>query len=228
VPSVNGLQVKQAQDEITKAGLKSTVVEQPSATVPKGHVISTSPANGNVVAAGTVVKLFVSSGPKMVKVPDVKGQSESSAASLLRSKGFQVTEVPDANSSKPANTVVKQSPDAGKSVKVGTLVTIYISQGGTAVPDVVGDNYQVAIGKLSNAGLTNITEVFVQNPQLANGTVVQQSPRAGDHVSPGHKITLTVVKNAATPSPTPTTPSPTPSSPSPGPSSPSPQSGIKQ
>ena len=95
--------------------------------------------------------------------------------------------------------MVKQSPDPGKSVKVGTLVTIYISQGGTAVPDVVGDNYQVAIGKLSNAGLTNISEVFVQNPQLANGTVVQQNPRAGDHVSPGKKITLTVVKNAADP-----------------------------
>ena len=45
------------------------------------------------MAAGTVVKLFVSSGPKMVKVPDVKGQTESSAANLLRSKGFQVTEV---------------------------------------------------------------------------------------------------------------------------------------
>jgi eukaryotic-like serine/threonine-protein kinase len=228
VPTVNGLQVKQAEQEITKAGLKSTVVEQPSATTPKGIVINTSPQNGNVVAAGTLVKLFVSSGPKMVKVPDVKGDTASSAANLLRNKGFQVTEVPDANSSKPANTVVKQSPDAGKSVKVGTLVTIYISQGGTAVPAVVGDNYQVAIGKLSNAGLTNISEVFVQNPQLANGTVVQQSPRAGDHVSPGHKITLTVVKNAATPSPTPTTPTPTPSSPTPSPGGPSPQSGIKQ
>jgi beta-lactam-binding protein with PASTA domain/tRNA A-37 threonylcarbamoyl transferase component Bud32 len=225
VPTVNGLTVKQAEQEITKAGLKSTVVKQPSATVPKGIVINTSPQNGNIVAAGTLVKLIVSSGPKMVKVPDVKGQSQTSAENLLRSKGFQVTEQQDSNSSKPNGTVVKQSPDPGESVKFGTLVTIFVSQGGTAVPDVVGDNYQVAIGKLGNAGLTNITPVYVQNPQVANGTVVAQSPRAGQHVSPNAKITLTVVKNQPSPSPTPSSPSPTPSSPSPTPSSPSPPPG---
>ena len=84
VPTVNGLTVKQAEQEITKAGLKSTVVKQPSATVPKGIVINTSPQNGNIVAAGTLVKLIVSSGPKMVKVPDVKGQSQTSAENILR------------------------------------------------------------------------------------------------------------------------------------------------
>ncbi len=201
-------------------------MEQPSATVAKGIVINTSPQNGNVVAAGTLVKLIVSSGPKMVKVPDVKGLSQTSAENELRNKGFQVTEQQDSNSSKPAGTVVKQSPDPGKSVKVGTLVTIFVSQGGTAVPDVVGDNYQVAIGKLGNAGLTNINAVYVQNPQVANGTVQAQSPHAGQHVSPNAKITLTVVKNQPTPTPQPTTPSPSPS-PSPTPS-PSPPPGNKQ
>jgi len=227
VPTVNGLPVKQAEQEITNAGLKSTVVKQPSATVQKGFVINTSPANGNVVAAGTLVKLFVSSGPKMVKVPDVKGQPQASAESLLRSKGFQVTEQQDSNSSKPAGTVVKQSPDPGTSVRVGTLVTIYVSQGGTAVPAVVGDDYQVAIGKLSNAGLTNIHVVYVQDPTGTNGTVVNQDPHAGQHVSPGAKITLSVVKNQPSPSPTPTTPSPTPTTPTSSPS-PSPQQGTKQ
>ncbi|HSZ30184.1 MAG TPA: Stk1 family PASTA domain-containing Ser/Thr kinase, partial [Pseudonocardiaceae bacterium] len=176
VPQVNGLSLKAAEQQMTKAGLKYTVVNQPSATTAKGIVINTSPANGNVVAAGTTVKIFASSGPKMVKVPDVKGQSQASATSQLRSDGLQVTTQPDSNSGKPAGTVVKQSPKAGKSVKAGTLVTLYISQGGTAVPNVVGQNYEVAIGQLGNSGLTNIHVVYQPDSGAANGTVISQNP----------------------------------------------------
>ncbi len=209
VPQVNGLSLKAAEQQMTKAGLKYTVVNQPSATTAKGIVISTSPANGNVVAAGTTVKIFASSGPKMVKVPDVKGQSQASATSQLRSDGLQVTTLQDSNSGKPAGTVVKQSPKAGKSVKAGTLVTLYISQGGTAVPNVVGQNYEVAIGQLGNSGLTNIHVVYQPDSGAANGTVISQNPHAGQHVSPSTQITLTVVKNQSIPPPSPT-PSPTP------------------
>jgi beta-lactam-binding protein with PASTA domain len=79
------------------------------------------------------------------------------------------------------------------------------------VPDVIDENYQVAIGRLNNAGFTNIQVINVSNPQLANGTVVLQNPKAGQRVPASTQITLSVVKNAPTPSPTPTTPSPTPS-----------------
>ena len=53
VPQVDGLPLTQAEHQITQAGLGFTVVKQSSATVPKDTVIRTSPANGNVVAAGT-------------------------------------------------------------------------------------------------------------------------------------------------------------------------------
>jgi serine/threonine-protein kinase len=219
VPQVNNLTVQQAEQDIAKAGLKSTVVDQPSATIAKGIVINTSPQNGNVVAPGTLVKLFVSSGPKKVTVPDVKGQSQTSAENTLKAKGFQVNELTDPNSTKPAGTVVKQSPEPGKSVTVGTTVTIYVSPGGQAVPFVIGDDVQVAIGKLGNAGFSNIQVVYVQNPNVTNGTVTAQSPHSGQHVSPTTQITLTVVKNPQQPTQAPTTPASTPTpTPDPGPS----------
>ena len=53
------------------------------------------------------------------------------------------------------------------------------------MPGVVGETYQVALGKLSNAGFTNVNKRFtVSNPQLANGTVASQNPNAGAHVPP--------------------------------------------
>jgi serine/threonine-protein kinase len=211
VPQVNGQTLSQAQKEITAAGLKYTVQEQPNPTVPKNIVISTSPPNGNVVPAGSSVILVVSTGPKMVSVPNVKHDSVSQAQSTLQAAGFRVSVQTANNSTASPGTVVKQDPTSGTKAKFGSLVTIFVPPNGNLVPDVINENYQVAIGQLNNAGFTNIQVINVSNPQLANGTVVLQNPKAGQRVPGSTQITLSVVKNAPTPSPTPTTPSPTPS-----------------
>jgi serine/threonine-protein kinase len=208
VPQVNGLTLQQAEHAITQAGLKYTVQPQSSATVPKNIVINTSPPNGNVVPANSSVVIIVSTGPKMVTVPDVKHDSLVEAENKLKAAGFQVSEQTANNSTAPPNTVVRQDPAGGSKAKLGSTVTIFLSPGGSIVPAVVGDNYQVALGKLSNAGFSNISEVYVVNQQLANGTVVAQNPHAGQREPTGKLITLSVVKNPASPSPSPT-PSPT-------------------
>jgi serine/threonine-protein kinase len=218
VPQVNGQTLTQAEKAITAAGLKSTVQKQPSATVPKNIVISTSPPNGNVVPAGSQVILVVSTGPKMVSVPNVKHDPVSQAQSTLTTAGFQVNVQTDNNSTGTPGTVVKQDPTAGTKAKFGSTVTIFVPPNGSLVPAVVGDDYQVALGKLSNAGFSNINRVTVTNPNVPNGTVVAQNPHSGQRVPANTQITLSVVQNAATPSPTPTTPTPTPTlSPTPSP-----------
>ena len=211
VPQVDGLPLSQAESQMTQAGLKYTVQHQSDPTVAKDIVIKTNPPNGNVVPAGTKVTIVVSSGPKMVEVPNVKHHNVGDAESILRSDGFQVNEQTASNSTAPPNTVVRQDPSPGTKAKFGSTVTIFVSPGGSLVPAVVGDNYQVALGKLGNAGFTNIANpIYVSNPQLSNGTVVAQSPHANQRVSTNTQITLTVVKNRASPTPTPT-PTPTPS-----------------
>ena len=84
------------------------------------------------------------------------------------------------------------------------MVTIFVPPNGNLVPNVVNENYQVAIGQLNNSGFTNIQRVPVTNPQLADGTVVLQNPKAGERVPANTQITLSVVQNPASPSPTPT------------------------
>jgi serine/threonine-protein kinase len=210
VPQVDGQSVTAAEKAITDAGLKYTVQKEPSSTVAKNFVISTSPPNGNVVPAGSQVVLVVSSGKQQVKVPDVKHDTVSQAQAALQAAGFQVQQQTDNSSTAAPNTVVKQNPKAGSMAAKGSTVTIFVPPGGNLVPDVINENYDVALGQLNNAGFNNIQRVTVSNPQLANGTVVLQNPKAGQRVPAGTQITLSVVQNAASPSPTPTTASPTP------------------
>ncbi len=122
----------------------------------------------------------------------------------------------DNNSTAAPGTVVKQDPTAGtKAASSAARSRSSCRPAGTSCRTSINENYQVALGQLNNAGFTNIQRVTVTNPQLANGTVVLQNPKAGQRVPASTQITLSVVQNAASPSPTPTTPSPTPTSPTP-------------
>jgi eukaryotic-like serine/threonine-protein kinase len=217
VPQVSGLPVQAATSQVQKAGLVAKVVEQPSGSVQKGIVISTSPANGNLVARGTTVTLNVSSGAPKVAVPNVLHQSEADARNLLEGKGFHVNEVTDQTSTAKPNTVVQQNPPAGTMVPKGATVTISVSPGGSQIPNVVNQQLAIAEGQLANAGFNNISVQDVSDPGLANGIVTGQSPQAGNTVPTSTLITLSVVKNQPTPTPTPTTPTPTPSTSSPTP-----------
>src|SRR5215831_16561578 len=211
VPQVNGLPVNQATQQVTKAGLVAKVVKEANPTVPKGTVISTSPANGSLVAKGTTVTLKVSNGPPQVTVPSVIHKPEPVARSTLEDKGFQVNEVTAQNSTAKPNTVVRQNPTGGTSVNKGATVTLFISPSGAQVPDVVNEQVAIAQGQLANAGFTHVQIQEVSSPGLDDGIVTQQNPTAGQTVPTSTVITLTVVKNEPTPSPTTSSPSPSPS-----------------
>jgi serine/threonine-protein kinase len=210
VPQVSGLPVKQATEQVTKAGLTPKEVDRASATVQKGIVISTDPANGSLVARGTTVTLFVSNGPPKVKVPPVVHLSDTNARNTLVNAGFRVHEVTDQNSTAPANTVVRQNPDAGTLVNKGATVTIFVSPGGAQVPNVINQQVDAAEAALRAQGFNNIQINEVSSPGLPDGTVVNQSPQGGSTVPTDTAIILSVVKNEPTPTPTPTTPTPTP------------------
>jgi serine/threonine-protein kinase len=217
VPPVNGQPVAAAENAVKKAGLVPLVQLKADNNVPKGIVISTSPPNGDTAPAGSKVTLVVSSGKQKVQVPDVTGKAAADATSTLQGKGFHVVTKTDKASTAAPNTVVKENPVANTVVPYGSTVTIYVSPGGQSVPDVVGDNIELAKGSLQNAGFGNIRVVNVTDPGVPDGTVVNQRPHKDHVVPPATLITLFVVQNPASPTPTPPSPTPTPT-PTPTPS----------
>ncbi|MEV0234785.1 Stk1 family PASTA domain-containing Ser/Thr kinase [Nonomuraea sp. NPDC050786] len=64
VPSVIGLTVKDASDQLRAAGFKPRVSEQPS-DQPEGTVIQQNPGEGAKYTAGTTVTIVVSTGPEL-------------------------------------------------------------------------------------------------------------------------------------------------------------------
>ena len=224
VPDVVGMSQAKAEQEIANAHLVSTAKAEPSSTVPKGDVISTSPANGTNVNKGSTVKLFVSSGPKVVKVPRVVGSNVNTAQSTLQDAGFPSTTQQVPTSSAPAGQVIKQSPGGGKLEPQGTTVTLFVSGGGTKVPGVVGQSQADATQELENDGfsVTPLTRSGDGATGFSPGTVWKTSPGAGAVLPPGSTVDIFIVPQVSS-QPTPSnSPSPSPSdssSPSPNPTS---------
>ncbi len=219
VPNVANLPLKTAQADIARAHLVSQVVTQPSSTVPKGDVISTSPPFGTTVAKNSTVKLFVSTGAAKVAVPSVVGLNQSTATNQLQAAGFVVDARSAPNSTAASGTVVRQNPPANTQVARNSTVTIYVSGGGVKVPSVIGDPEGTAKQILQGDGFTVITKVVAGPAGSTPGNVFDQTPNSGT-LPAGGTVTIYVAMQP-TPSPTPSTSSPSPS-PSPSTISPSP------
>jgi eukaryotic-like serine/threonine-protein kinase len=208
VPLVNNETVATAESQLKSASLVPAVVYQPSSNVGKGLVIRANPAEGNNVAAHTVVTLYVSTGAAPVAVPDVEGKQENTAQATLQSDGFQVKIQTDATSTELSGTVVNQSPVGGTKVAPGSTVTIFVS-GGANVPSVIGLPGASAVTLLQNQGF-KVNQVTAAGPNgTTPGDVWHQNPSGNTTQAGGSTVTI-YIQPAASPSPAPSpTPSPT-------------------
>ena len=127
VPDVAGLPEGDAQLALEDAGFVTTSTQQPSADVEIGLVISTNPAAGTEVAAGTSVEMIVSSGPGDVLVPDFVGMSIEKASATAESAGLTITFKEDPNNPDPEGVVIGQDPTAGSTVEGGSEVVAQLS-----------------------------------------------------------------------------------------------------
>jgi serine/threonine-protein kinase len=119
-PIPTGYTFAQAAAAIEAVGLTATQVNQTSTTVAQGLVISTAPASGAPAPYGSSVTVTVSSGPPMVTVPPVAGDTVAVATNALTAANLTVSGV----TGNPNGTVRGTSPAAGQSVPPGTAVQI--------------------------------------------------------------------------------------------------------
>jgi eukaryotic-like serine/threonine-protein kinase len=124
VPDVVGDDREQAVDEIEDVGLEPTVSTAYDDSVPKGEVISQSPADG-ILHRGDEVSLVVSLGPPLVDVPSVYRDFRDTAIARLEQAGFEV-DVEQAEGYVGFDIVGAQSPEPSEEAPRGSTVTIYL------------------------------------------------------------------------------------------------------
>jgi serine/threonine-protein kinase len=125
VPDVTGASLEKAGQQLRQRGLVPEVTgEEHSDTVPKGDVISQSPADGTLFK-GDTVELVVSQGPELVDVPRVIAMGVEAATKRLQAEGFRV-KVEDDPSSIGLGFVFRTDPGAGAKAPKGSTITLYL------------------------------------------------------------------------------------------------------
>ncbi len=123
LPALEGTNGDDAQKALKDLGLKVDRSDVTSESVPAGVVISMDPAGGTTVFRGDTVELVVSTGPPLVKVPNVVGRSEDKARDELTKAGFQVR-VNYPLGFNLLDRVRTQSPKGGQSIPKGSTVQV--------------------------------------------------------------------------------------------------------
>jgi beta-lactam-binding protein with PASTA domain/predicted Ser/Thr protein kinase len=206
VPSVTGLDQQVARETLEAKGFRVVIKgEEANPNVPAGQVISQDPEAGAKLKKNGTVSLVISSGDKMVVVPNLVGQSASYVGSKLDEFGLHPDRQPDVYSDTvPEGTVISQDPAAGASVAEGTSIKYVVSKGPEPpkevdVPSLAGKTLEEATAELSNANLA-LGEVTQQSMNsVPAGQVVSQDPAAGQKVKEGSKVNVTVSKGPETP-----------------------------
>lgn len=192
--------------------------------VPIGEIIGFSYDVGDTIKNGDSISVTISDG-KQVEVPNVVGQSKSSAISKLEGAGLKYNVSTKYHNSVAKNTVISQSISAGSKVGAGTTVSIIVSLGKQPAPAVqpspspstspvtpptpVCENVTVWIDNsfFSSTPSTTCNNVkaaypklkfscsYVSDPGLANGLIKNNGSIDGNTFSTCTTVNLQIVSN---------------------------------
>jgi serine/threonine-protein kinase len=198
VPKVSGLGRAEATRKLEAAEFEVASESVNSSSVAEGDVVYSEPHAGSTATEGSTVTIFVSSGPKLVKVPVLVDKQRRLAVQEIRARGL-VPEVGEEESNASVGRVLRQSPSAGQELEPGQTVQIVVSSGRETVkmPGVVSLERRAAVEEVRAAGLTPVVEEEETRNEAKIGLVTRQSPHGGTELAPGSEVTLIVGKRAA-------------------------------
>ena len=201
VPSLLGMTYEEAEEELEEYGLTLTQSgSEESDEYEAGEIISQDPEAGESVEAGSEISVVICAESDTAEVPDVVGDSVSSAESKIREAGLVPEREYKTDSSTEAGYVISQSPSPGSTVDSGSTVTIVVSQGSESVqvPDVTGMSESSAKSAIKSAGLSVGTVTQEYSDSVDSGYVISQSPVSGKYADEGDSVDLVISKGAQT------------------------------
>ena len=190
VPDLTGMTQAEATTALGRLDLTGAFATEPSDTVEKDLVIRTDPPFGDEIAAGSIVKVFLSTGPTAVTIPDVAGMEQLEATQILDDLDLLVVTEEKDDPEVEAGLAIGTDPAANAQVAPGTTVTLFLASGEVTVPDVVGMTEDEARAALDDVGL-EATASRQETSSEDEGTVLKQSPSSGK-VEIGSTVKLTV------------------------------------
>jgi eukaryotic-like serine/threonine-protein kinase len=193
-PNLEGIPVAEARERWRAKGIEIIEEgERDGSGAEPGTIVQQRPAAGAELSSREI-RVTVARKSEMHDVPDVAGKGVDEARKILEAAGFSVGDATPEASDKPANTVLRQTPDANTSAKQGSIVRLVVAEpAGIEVPKFTGLYLGKAKQAIEEAGLKVGTIKRVEHAERGEGYVLKQTPVAGEKVPPGTEVELVAV-----------------------------------
>ncbi|MDD5659369.1 MAG: PASTA domain-containing protein, partial [Actinomycetota bacterium] len=206
IPDLTGLPADEAKQILQELFFNISEVAEPNNEYASGSIFRTDPPPGTVIETvdniNPQITIFISQGRNIIKMPNLIGQTISSAESILSGFGLSVSNMLYDFSNQPIDIIYNQDPAPDTELESGTQIIIYVSKGvnpSSVMPNVIGINRNDAVIALNNAGFTNI--IFLEDQSnILQDMVFNQYPAAGVIYDKSQPVTISISKGVKVPS----------------------------
>ncbi len=196
VPELMGRSVNEASALLADSGLALKVEEgaRIDPKVPAGQILAQEPQAGVSTRRQRSVKVWISAGPRSLKVPAFVGESERAAQMRAQQNGLALSRIAEIRSADyQAGAVVAQSPPP-ETTSAHVALLVNRGERGTSyvMPDLIGVNGDRAADLLRAKGFRVAVVGEHPYPGVPAGIVLRQNPQGGFQIAPGEPISLEV------------------------------------
>ena len=194
IPQLAGRTQLQAETALAPLDLKFIMAHENSATIPAGKIVRTDPAAGGYIGHGGSITIYLSDGPKLVKVPMLSGKNLAEATATLVGSGFVLGNVTSAFNTAQIGQIFDFTGSDGLPIPEGSSIDLKVSLG--SIPAVAGLTLDAAKTALQVVGLEVGKTTEVYSDTIPKGNVIDLAPNQLN-LEKGSKVDLTISKGTS-------------------------------
>lgn len=200
VPHLVGMTIDEANEAEDVKGIFTIeqIGERASSEYAAGQIIEQSPERGKSVKGNRVISVFVSTGAKAEKMPNLVNSERRNAALQLKNLDLSLVvddTLEEYSESITAGYVIRTIPEAGMTLNEGDSVTLVVSKGSekktVTVITFTGSDIEIVRQQATQMGLV-VGDVSSRADVSPIGTVLEQSIAPNTDVKEGTVITFVV------------------------------------
>jgi len=193
-PEIVGLSVEEAEVVVEPYHFVILPVGENPSDLEEGVILSQDPEPAEPICPGAIIRVVLSTGRPMIQVPQLAGLELVHATELLQAAGLFVSDVVSKYDTLAEDLVIGTDHEAGTAVEKGSKVTLFVSLGPelVEVPKVTGRKLSTARKTIEEQGFVVGAITYRVTGEYYQGTVMKQTPKAGEMAPKGSQIDLVV------------------------------------
>jgi len=200
VPHLVGMTIDEANEDEDVKGIFTIeqIGERASSEYAAGQIIEQSPERGKSVKGNRVISVFVSTGAKTEKMPNLVNSERRNASLQLKNLDLDLTvddTLEEYSETITAGYVIRTLPEAGTTLRAGDTVSLVVSKGSEkksiTVITFTGSDIEIVRQQATQMGLV-VGDITSRADVSPAGTVLEQSIAPNTDAKEGSVITFVV------------------------------------